>query len=89
MRDIFVKDIFRLNNMLNNIENNTNNITRFIKTDLFKECEKIAFCGILLYSVITENKFIRIILLLISIRKLYKIYKNNEYEMNILLDNII
>lgn len=51
--------------------------------------EKTVFCGIGLYTIISNSTIGKVGLSLVFIRKLYGIYKNNKHDINLLIDRII
>lgn len=70
--------------------NNKNNTLELIK-NVLNNCniEKAIFCGVGVVGLITNNNLIKSCLLAIFIRKLYKIYKNNKYTVDELIDKMV
>ena len=51
--------------------------------------EKILFCGSGIIAIISNSNIIKICVLSILVRKLYKIYKNNKEVFNNIIDNMV
>lgn len=51
--------------------------------------EKILFCGSGILAIVSNSNIVKIGVIFIFVRKLYKIYKNNKEVFNNIIDNMV
>lgn len=84
-----ITDIENNNNIVNN-ENNKQTTLMSIKNILNKgNLERIAFCGFSLFTILSNNSMAKICLSTLLVRKLYKLYRDNKDDIDIIVDKFV